>query len=111
MLVLRLLLEAVPLGKLNIQEGDIFIFPNCHFHKIDQINHSFRYPLKHRTILVFWLIDPDCPIISTKNVKEQYKYNPEFTLEKAFEHRLALMKERTAVKQSFSQHSLSLCEH
>ena len=35
----------------------------------------------------------------------------EFTLEKAYEHRLKLMKERTAVKQSFSQHSLSLCEH
>ena len=116
--------KLVPLGRIPLRTSDVVIFPNSHIHKLDMDtyeniygnqphedeNLSYRNDLT-RTILVFWLIDPSKPILSTSHIKEQYKYNPEFTLEKAYEHRLKLMNERTKVKQNYNQPDLNLCEH
>jgi hypothetical protein len=60
----------------------------------------------YRTIIVFWLINPDIKITSTKNIKQQA-----YKLETAHNIRLELMKERTYYKQSFNQRELNLCEH
>jgi hypothetical protein len=59
-----------------------------------------------RTILVFWLVNPDFTIKSTKDIIQQ-----DYDINKAYENRLELMKERTFYKQTFNQRDLNLCEH
>lgn len=90
----------IPLGKHEIHEGDVLVFPNSHIHKIDMKGSGTR------TILVFWLINPDKRITSTADIAQQ-----NYDIEKAHEHRLALMKERTIYKNTFNQRDLNLCEH
>ena len=59
-----------------------------------------------RTIIVFWLINPNIKIISTKDIAQQ-----DYDIKKAYKNRLELMKERTYYKQTFNQRELNLCEH
>jgi hypothetical protein len=59
-----------------------------------------------RTIIVFWLINSNIRITSTKDIKQQ-----NYSLSKAHETQLNLMKERTYHKQTFNQRELNLCEH
>ena len=94
----------VPLGRVHIESGTIVVFPNSHIHRIDMKSESKEE--QTRTILVFWLINPDVRIVSTKDIPQQ-----NYDLEKAREHRLELMKERTYHKQTFNQRELNLCEH
>ena len=61
--------------------------------------------LQTRTIIVFWLINPDFRIKSTKDIKQQ-----NYDIKKAHEIRLELMKERTLYKNSFTIRNLNLCE-
>lgn len=92
----------IPLGKIKIKERNMIVFPNSHIHKVEmesQIQSS-------RTIIVFWLINPNIRITSTRDI-EQQNYN----ISKAYENRLELMKERTFYKQTFNQRDLNLCEH
>jgi predicted DNA-binding WGR domain protein len=97
-----ILQTLVPLGKVKISEGTLVLFPNSHIHKINMTSKNSGY----RTIIVFWLINPDIKITSTKNIKQQA-----YKLETAHNIRLELMKERTYYKQSFNQRELNLCEH
>ena len=94
----------VPLGKTKIEEGSMIVFPNCNIHKIDMKNTSSKK--KSRTIIVFWLINPEERIISTKDIKQQ-----NYDIQLAYKKRLELMKERTFYKQTFNQRDLNLCEH
>lgn len=94
----------VPLGKVKINENSLIIFPNSHVHKIDMKTTSKSE--QSRTIIVFWLINPNIRITSTKDIKQQ-----NYSLSKAHEVRLELMKERTYHKQTFNQRELNLCEH
>ena len=94
----------IPLGKISIKESNVIAFPNSHIHKIDMKNTSKKE--QQRTLLVFWLINPNIRITSTKDIKQQ-NYN----IEEAKKHRLELMKERTYYKQTFNQRDLNLCEH
>ena len=115
----------VPLGKINIKEGSLIVFPNSHVHKIDMESTMYgrrsrmspgldsgdasrRNPntKSHRTIVVFWLINPNIRITSTNDIKQQ-NYN----IQKAYKNRLELMKERTFYKKTFNQRDLNLCEH
>lgn len=90
----------IPLGKHEISCGDVLVFPNSHIHKIDMSGSGSR------TILVFWLINPNIRIKSTADIAQQT-----YPIEQAHEHRLALMKERTVYKSTFNQRELNLCEH
>lgn len=94
----------VPLGKVKIKENSLIIFPNSHIHKIDMKTSSKSK--QSRTIIVFWLINPNIRITSTKDIKQQ-----NYSLSKAHIIRLELMKERTYHKQTFNQRELNLCEH
>ena len=94
----------VPLGTVNINDGTLVVFPNSHIHKIDMINKGSAEV--SRTIIVFWLINPNVKIISTKDIKQQ-----NYDIRKAYINRLELMKERTFYKQTFNQRELNLCEH
>jgi predicted DNA-binding WGR domain protein len=94
----------VPLGKVKITEGTIVVFPNSHIHKVDMT--SFSKSEQTRTIIVFWLINPDIRITSTKDIPQQ-----KYSMSTAYKNRLELMKERTFYKQTFNQRELNLCEH
>jgi predicted DNA-binding WGR domain protein len=94
----------VPLGTVNIKDSSLVVFPNSHIHKINMINKGSS--VASRTIIVFWLINPNIKIISTKNIAQQ-----DYDIKKAYKNRLELMKERTYYKQTFNQRKLNLCEH
>ena len=96
--------RLVPVGKAEIKSGSLVVFPNNFIHKVDMHN-STDAPLT-RTILVFWLVNPDEKIKSTKDILQQdYDWGE---VEKV---RLELMKERTYYKQTFNQREINLCEH
>jgi hypothetical protein len=59
-----------------------------------------------RTIIIFWLINPNIKIIFIKDIK-QHNYD----IRKAPINRLELMKERIFYKQKFNQRKLNLCKH
>uniref|UniRef100_A0A6C0DAL8 WGR domain-containing protein n=1 Tax=viral metagenome TaxID=1070528 RepID=A0A6C0DAL8_9ZZZZ len=94
----------VPLGKVKINNGSVILFPNSHIHRVDMKNNGTKE--QSRTILVFWLVNPDFKIKSTKDIIQQ-----NYDINKAYENRLELMKERTFYKQTFNQRDLNLCEH
>jgi len=95
---------TVPLGKYNIKDASLVVFPNSHIHKIDMKSNS-KSKIS-RTIVVFWLINPDIRIKSTKDIKQQ-----NYDIKIAHEVRLKLMDERKLYKNSFNIRDLSLCEH
>jgi len=97
--------ESVPLGKYNINKGCLIVFPNSHIHKINNSVLTKNINGKRR-VIVFWLINPNIIIKSTKDIKQQ-KYN----INKAHKHRLELMKERSYYKNNFNVRTLNLCEH
>lgn len=94
----------IPLGRTNIKTNSLVVFPNSHIHKVDMKNNSTKK--QTRTIVVFWLINPNIKIKSTKDIKQQ-----SYDIKEAHKHRLKLMEERTYYKQSFNQRDLNLCEH
>ena len=102
---LRDILEegVIPLGKVSIKTGSLIVFPNSHIHKVDM---SAVSEGQTRTIVVFWLINPDNRITSTKDIEQQT-----YDITEAHKHRLDLMKERTLYKSSFNVRELNLCEH
>jgi predicted DNA-binding WGR domain protein len=92
----------VPIGKKSVQQGDVIAFPNSHIHKVEMNSKN----KSHRTLLVFWLINPDVRIMSSKDIHQQT-----YPLKQALANRLKLMSERTYHKQSLNQRELNLCEH
>lgn len=96
--------NLVPIGKAEIKSGSLVVFPNNFVHKVDMFN-TTKNPLT-RTILVFWLINPEEPIKSTKDILQQT-----WDWEEVEKVRLELMKERTFYKQTFNQREINLCEH
>ena len=96
--------NLVPIGKADIKSGSLVVFPNNFVHKVDMRN-TTDTPLT-RTILVFWLINPEEQIKSTKDIEQQT-----WDWEQVEKVRLELMKERTFYKQTFNQRKINLCEH
>ena len=94
----------VPLGKSSLVEKSLIVFPNSHIHTVYMKNNSSK--ILTRTILVFWLIDPNHKITSTEDIMQQ-----KYSLKNAHENRLKLMEERTFHKQTLNQREINLCEH
>lgn len=103
------LVEAaqVPLGRIETPEGRLFVFPNSHIHKLKALLTKGRAAARRR-VIVFWVVDPDAPILSTRDVAPQ-----QATMKRAdaLSIRLKLMKERKRHKANFNVRSISLCEH
>lgn len=97
----------VPLGKLPTPEGRLFVFPNSHIHKLDAL-FTTRRAAARRRVIVFWIVDPDVPIVSTRDVAPQ---QAAMKRAEALRIRLALMKERKRHKANFNVRAISLCEH
>ena len=82
----------IPLGKVNIKPCSAILFPNSHIHKVDMKGKGSK---QERLLLVFWLINPNVRIMSTKDINQQ-----KYSLKEAYKVRLDLMKERTDRKST-----------
>lgn len=103
------LVEAaeIPLGRIATPEGRLFVFPNSHIHKLKALVPKGKKAVRRR-VIVFWVVDPDAPIVSTRDVPPQQGV---MKRAEALSIRLKLMKERKRHKANFNVRSISLCEH
>lgn len=99
--------DVRPLGTVKTPAGRAMVWPNSHIHKVSKMDSSDGKDATRR-ILVFWLINPDTPIVSTANVPKQ---QGTMTFAQAKKNRLVLMKERTKKKDRYNDREVFLCEH
>lgn len=99
--------DVRPLGSLETPAGRAMVFPNSHIHRLSNMNSSDGQDAVRR-IVVFWLVNPDAQIVSTKDVAPQQGVMKRVDAKK---YRLALMKERKYHKGTFNGREVSLCEH
>ena len=98
----------IPLGHFPTEEGYLLVFPNCHIHKISKMTNTSSHDEASRRIVVFFVINPEKKIISTREVSPQQNKIP---LETAKNYRLELMEERKYDKEKLNVRDIELCEH
>ena len=98
--------DLVPVGHLPTPAGRLLVFPNSHVHKVSDVRAVGDNG--KRRIVVFWLVDPDWRLVSTKEVPPQQGV---MSRTDAKQHRLALMRHRRFHKQSRNVRVIELCEH
>eukprot|EP00928_Gymnodinium_smaydae_P035130 TRINITY_DN2477_c0_g1_i1.p1 TRINITY_DN2477_c0_g1~~TRINITY_DN2477_c0_g1_i1.p1 ORF type:complete len:611 (+),score=91.58 TRINITY_DN2477_c0_g1_i1:169-2001(+) len=96
-----------PLGRLPLELGQLTAWPNSHVHKLSPLKNEGDHAAQRR-IVVFWLVNPNKRIVSTRHVPPQ---QGAMSLEEAKAHRLKLMEERKRHKQDWNVREVSLCEH
>ena len=96
-----------PLGRMKTPGKRVIVFPNSHIHRLSSMYSSDGNEAVRR-IVVFWLVNPERPIISTAQVAPQQGV---MTRNDAERYRLALMAERKLHKEDYSAREVSLCEH
>lgn len=103
------LMEAaqIPLGHVATPKGRLFVFPNSHIHKLSKL-FSDSAKATRRRVIVFWVVDPDVTIVSTRDIAPQ---QTSMKHAEALRIRLKLMEERKLHKGKFNVRSISLCEH
>ena len=99
--------DVRPLGRMKTPERRVMVFPNSHIHRLSSM-YSLDGNDAVRRIVVFWLVNPERPIISTANIASQQDV---MTLDDAKRYRLALMAERKLHKEDYSEREVGLCEH
>jgi hypothetical protein len=99
--------DVRPLGCLKTPGNRVVVFPNSHIHRLSSM-YSTDGNDATRRIVVFWLVNPERPIVSTSNVSPQ---QGQFSPSDALRNRLALMAERKLHKESFEEREVTLCEH
>eukprot|EP00980_Cylindrotheca_fusiformis_P013396 scaffold3411_cov82-Cylindrotheca_fusiformis.AAC.2 len=107
-----------PLGQVETIPGRLLVFPNSHVHKVTKLENVLPAAdgdgttKKKRRIIVFFLINPEQRIVSTREVPVQQEHaGGSMTWAEACEHRLELMKERKYTKQDWNVREIELCEH
>ncbi|XP_066913665.1 uncharacterized protein [Clytia hemisphaerica] len=98
----------IPLGHFPTKEGYIMIFPNCHIHKIAKFVNESKTKAASRRIVVFFFVNPEKKIISTREVAPQQGV---IRARSAKKFRLDLMTERKYNKDKLNVRELELCEH
>ena len=98
----------IPLGRFPTEEGYIMVFPNCHIHKIAKFVNESITESASRRIVVFFVVNPEKKIISTREVAPQ---QGKISLSDAKKYRLELMAERKYDKEKLNVRDLELCEH
>ena len=93
----------VPLGHLPLPSGRLASWPNSHVHRVTELRNAGEASAMRR-IVVFWLINPNVRVVSTKHVAPQQGI---MSLEDARAHRLDLMEER----KRWNLRTVTLCEH
>eukprot|EP00092_Neocalanus_flemingeri_P014803 GFUD01015977.1.p1 GENE.GFUD01015977.1~~GFUD01015977.1.p1 ORF type:complete len:527 (+),score=118.15 GFUD01015977.1:171-1751(+) len=97
----------IPLGHFPTEEGYLLVFPNCHIHKIAKMVNSHQKEAASRRIVVFFVVNPDKKIVSTREVPPQQN----ISLSAAKDYRLELMAERKYDKEKLNVRDIELCEH
>ena len=101
----------LPVGSMLTPHNHLIVFPNSHVHKVARLSNEGSQPARRR-IVVFFLVNPERRIVSTKEVPNQRAGKPPaMSLAQAKAHRLALMHERKHHKQDFNVRTIELCEH
>jgi hypothetical protein len=104
--------QILEMGSIKTEEDLSIVFPNFMQHKVSSFALKDKTMVGSRKILVFFLIDPENPIISTAHVAPQQGIIP---LEDAKIYRELLMYNRKyEIKHQdtmFSKRVYSLCEH
>ena len=98
----------VPLGRFPTKEGYILVFPNSHIHKISKMVNTASEKVSSRRIVVFFFVNPEKKIISTREVLPQQNV---IGLDAAKKYRLQLMAERKYDKEKLNVRGIELCEH
>ena len=98
--------DLVPVGHISTPAGRLLVFPNSHVHKVSDLRAVGGNG--KRRIVVFWLVNPETRIVSTREVPPQQGV---MSREDALAHRLALMERRKFEKQSRNVRVVELCEH
>jgi len=127
-------------GDIATPQGRVMVFPNIYQHSVAPFSLVDKTKPGHRSVLVFFLVDPTRRITSTAHVPPQDPswYRPEtvdmmmkefpvelrdevrknlshITRDMAEEHRLKLMEERTyatdQVTEEIFERPFNLCEH
>ena len=98
----------IPLGHFPTEEGYMLVFPNCHIHKIAKFVNESTTKAASRRIIVFFFVNPEEKIISTREVAPQQE---KMNLNDAKKYRLELMAERKYDKEKLNIRDLELCEH
>lgn len=117
----------LPLGTVATPAGRLVVFPNSHVHRVKAMklirprhsdetcyeNRERRQAIiAKRRIVVFFVINPQKRIISTREVAPQQIHSGgTLSHEEALEHRLKLMAERKFKKQDWNVRTIELCEH
>ncbi len=99
--------DVRPLGCMKTPANRVIVFPNSHIHRLSSMYSSDGMDATRR-IVVFWLVNPERPIISTANVPAQQGV---LSVDDALRNRLSLMAERKLHKESYHDRAVSLCEH
>jgi len=99
--------DVRPLGRMKTPADRVVVFPNSHIHRLSSMYSSDGIDATRR-IVVFWLVNPDRPIISTANVPAQQGV---ISLDDAVRNRLTLMAARKVHKEDYNARSVDLCEH
>lgn len=107
------------LGLIKCSEGATVVFPNTLQHHVKEFKLEEGSEKGERIILAFFLIDPDCRIVSTADVLPQQEWHPEkgktFTRHEAELHRERLMYHRKffvdELNNQVYERPFSLCEH
>jgi len=97
----------VPLGCTTTETGKCMVFPNCHAHRVMEIVNETEETLRRR-LVVFFVIDPNHRITSSKDVNPLPR---QVSLQTALADRLELMQERKQAKQALNPREIELCEH
>lgn len=99
--------DVRPLGCMETPAGRIIVFPNSHIHRVGPMRSTSGQDAVRR-IVVFWLVNPEQRILSTRNVAAQQGVMPH---DQALAHRLQLMDERMRHKETYAEREVFLCEH
>jgi hypothetical protein len=107
----------VPMGKVETLSKRLIVFPNSHIHKVSKLENILssavsKENFKTRRIVVFFLVNPEQRIISTREVPpQQEEAGGTMSRDEAYAHRLELMRERKYAKQDWNAREVELCEH
>lgn len=107
----------MPLGLVQTLNKRLIVFPNSHVHKVTELKNlsddmDVGDGVKKRRIIVFFLVNPEKRIVSTREVPPQQEIaGGKMSIDDAMTHRLELMKERKFTKQDWNVREIELCEH
>lgn len=98
--------DYIPLGTQEIREDMMLVFPNSHAHKVHKMINNTDHVVR-RSMLVFFFVDPEMPIVSTGQIDISIVNSKEEKLDNITK----TMEERRVHKSTMNPREIHLCEH